>query len=164
MPILETAQGIEAASDIAQASPRVRRLAFGAVDLALDMDLDLEDDTGPMAQARFALALASRRAGIEGPFDTAFGEIHALVGLRESSRRARAIGFVGKACIHPAQIDIINAVFTPSEAEILRARQIVIAFDAAVREGSAAISLDGLMIDYPVIEKARRTLRSAGAT
>jgi len=160
MPILETADGIGAAAEIAQASRRVRRLAFGAVDLALDMDLNLSDDAGPMAQARFALALASRRAGLEGPFDTAFVDIHALDRLRETALRARGMGFSGKACIHPAQIETVNTVFSPSAAEIETARRIVAAFDEAERNGAAAVSVDGMMIDYPVVEKARRTLLS----
>ena len=81
-PILETALGVAAAAEIARAAPRVRRLMFGAVDLALDMDLDLDDDQGAIAQARFAIALASRTAGLPGPLDTAFVEIAAPDRLR----------------------------------------------------------------------------------
>ncbi len=157
-PIVETAKGVAAAAAIAAASPRIRRLAFGAVDLALDMDLDLEDDAGAINQARFALTLASRAAGLEGPLDTVFTDIADLAGLEASTRRARAMGFGGKACIHPAQIDIINAVFSPSAAELARARTIVAAFAEAEAAGLAAVSVDGIMVDYPVVLKARRTL------
>ena len=162
-PILETALGIAAAAEIARAAPRVRRLMFGAVDLALDMDLDLDDDQGAIAQARFAIALASRGAGLAGPLDTAFVDIHAADRLRASARRARAMGYTGKACIHPAQIEVVNEVFTPTAQELDRARRIVEAFDAAERAGAAAVSVDGAMIDYPVVLKARRMLAgSAG--
>ncbi len=158
MPIIETARGLAAAAEIATASRRLRRLAFGAVDLALDMDLDLGDDAGAMANARFALSLASRQAGLEGPLDTVFVDINDPDGLRASTRRARAMGFGGKACIHPAQLDIVNAVFTPSEAELARAREIVAAFDQAEAAGLAAVSVGGMMVDYPVVLKARRVL------
>ena len=157
-PIIETARGLAAAAEIAKASKRLRRLAFGAVDLALDMDLDLGDDVGAMANARFALTLASRQAGLEGPLDTVFVDIQDHEGLRASTMRARAMGFGGKACIHPAQLDIVNAVFTPGEAELARARDIVAAFEQAEAAGLAAVSVGGTMVDYPVAQKARRTL------
>lgn len=161
-PIIETAAGIAAAGEIARASPRVQRLVFGAVDLALDMDLDLDDDQGAIAQARFAIALASRAAGLPGPMDTAFVDIPALDRLRASAVRARAMGYGGKLCIHPAQIEVVNEVFTPTARELERARRIVDAFDAAERAGLAAVSLDGAMIDYPVVLKARRVLLAGG--
>ncbi|MGI4799681.1 MAG: HpcH/HpaI aldolase/citrate lyase family protein [Janthinobacterium lividum] len=157
-PIVETARGVAQAAAIASASPRVRRLAFGAVDLALDMDVDLEDDAGAINQARFALTLASRAAGLEGPIDTVFTDIADTAGLETSTRRARAMGFAAKACIHPAQIETVNAVFSPSPAELERARTIVEAFDAAEAQGLAAVSVGGVMVDYPVVLKARRTL------
>ena len=157
-PIIETARGLAAAAEIAAASKRLRRLAFGAVDLALDMDIDLGDDAGAMAHARFALALASRQAGLEGPLDTVFVDIADLEGLRASTARARAMGFGGKACIHPAQLEVVNAVFTPSEAELTRAQAIVTAFDQAEAAGLAAVSVGGTMVDYPVVLKARRVL------
>ena len=157
-PIIETARGLAAAAEIAKASKRLRRLAFGAVDLALDMDLDLGDDAGAMANARFALTLASRQAGLEGPLDTVFVDIQDPEGLRASTMRARAMGFSGKACIHPAQLDIVNAVFTPGEAELARAREIVAAFEQAEAAGLAAVSVSGIMVDYPVAQKARRVL------
>jgi citrate lyase subunit beta/citryl-CoA lyase len=157
-PIIETAKGLAAAAEIAKASPRLRRLAFGAVDLALDMDLDLGDDAGAMANARFALSLAARQAGLEGPLDTVYVDINDPDGLRASAKRARAMGFGGKACIHPAQLDIVNAVFTPSEAELARAQEVVTAFDQAEAAGAAAVSVGGLMVDYPIVLKARRVL------
>ena len=159
VPILETAAGIAAAAEVARV-PRVRRIMFGAVDLALDMDLDLEDDAGPMAQARFAIALASRCAGLPGPLDTAFVDIRAPDRLRASATRARAMGYTGKACIHPTQIEVVNQVFSPTAAETDRARRIVAAFEAAEQAGSAAVAVDGAMVDYPVVLKARKLLRS----
>jgi citrate lyase subunit beta/citryl-CoA lyase len=102
--------------------------------------------------------LASRAAGLQGPLDTVFVDIRDLEGLRAASIRAQAMGFSGKTCIHPAQIATINQVFSPSEAELARAREIVVAFDAAEAAGAAAVKVGSVMVDYPVVEKARRLL------
>ncbi len=160
--IVETALGVAAAGEIAAAGSRLRWLMFGAVDLALDMNGGLDDELGLIGHARFAVALASRTAGLPGPIDTAFVDIKGLDRLRVSSGRARAMGYSGKACIHPAQIAVVNEVFSPSEAELAGARRIVEAFVAAECAGSAAIAVDGAMIDYPVFLKAQRMLAQMG--
>lgn len=164
MAIIETAKGLVAVDAIAAASPRLRRLVFGAVDLASDMMIDLDDDAGAAAQARFAIARASRAASLEQPLDTAFIDIHDEQRLRATTLRARALGFSGKACLHPAQIDIVNDVFSPSAEELDRATRIVDAFALAEEQGHAAVSVDGQMVDYPVVERARRTLALAQRT
>ena len=165
MAIVETARGLEAVSAIAKSSPRLQRLIFGAVDLAADLGIDLEDGAGATAQARFAITCASSAAGIAAPMDTAFTNIQDLEALRETSLRARGLGYRGKCCIHPTQVAVVNAVFTPSAEDISRARQIVAAFETAERSGAAAVTMDGFMIDYPVADKARRLLASvAGAS
>ena len=160
--IVETALGVAAAVQIAASGSRLRWLMFGAVDLALDMDLDLDDELGAIGQARFAVALASRTAGLPGPIDTAFVDIQGLERLRASAGRAAAMGYSGKACIHPLQVPVVNAVFSPSAAELERSRRIVEAFAAAERAGSAAVAVDGVMIDYPVVRRAERVLAQAG--
>jgi citrate lyase subunit beta/citryl-CoA lyase len=158
MPIIETAKGLASADAIAAATPRIKRLFFGAVDLAADMTIDPDDDAGAIAQARFAIARASRAGSLEPPFDTAFVDLKNEERLRATAESARALGFTGKACIHPAQIDIVNQVFTPRPEELERAARIVAAFERAEASGRAAVALDGQMIDYPVVEKARRLL------
>lgn len=158
MGIVETAQGLAAVDASAAASPRLRRLMFGAVDLVSDMMLDPADEGGAIAQARFAIARASIAAGLEPPMDTAYIDVQNDDGLRATSERARAFGYSGKACIHPRQVAIVNAVFTPSDAEVGWARRIVEGFDRAERDGAAAVLVDGLMVDYPVVERARRIL------
>jgi citrate lyase subunit beta/citryl-CoA lyase len=96
--------------------------------------------------------------------DTAFTNIQDLEALRATSIRARGLGYRGKCCIHPAQVEVVNAVFTPSAEDIARARRVVAAFEDAERSGLAAVSLEGFMIDYPVADKARQLLTSvAGA-
>ena len=162
MGIVETARGLEATAEIAKSSPRLGRLVFGAVDLAADLGIDLDDDAGATDQARFAIACASRAAGIAAPMDTAFANIKDLDALRATSMRARGLGYRGKCCIHPTQVNVVNTVFTPSSEDLALAQRIVEAFEAAERSGVAAVSMDGFMIDNPVAEKARRLLASAG--
>ena len=159
--IVETARGLQAVGEIAGASPRLRRLMFGAVDLAADLAIDLGDDAGATTHARFAIACASRAAGLDAPIDTAYADFSNVEGLRTTTLRARALGYTGKACIHPAQIAVVNEVFTPSATELAWAARVVETFAAAERQGLAAVALDGQMLDYPVVEKARRLLARA---
>jgi citrate lyase subunit beta / citryl-CoA lyase len=161
VPIIETAGGLGAVDDIARASSRVKRIAFGAVDLALDMGLDFRDEEGALVAPRFAIARASRAAGLNGPLDTAWVDIPDLSGLRQSAERARAMGYRGKCCIHPSLIAAVNAAFTPDGEQLAAARRVVDAFESAEASGLAAISVDGRMIDYPVVEAARRLLADA---
>lgn len=161
MGIIETARGLAQVDAIAAASPRLRRLMFGAVDLAADLSIDLGDDTGATTQARFAVACASRAAGLAAPMDTAYTDIPNLDGLRATAERARGLGYRGKACIHPGQVEAVNAVFTPTQKETAWARRVVEAFAEAEAQGLAATTLDGQMLDYPVVERARRLLAQA---
>jgi len=155
--IIETARGLTAVDAIASASPRLRRLAFGAIDMSTDLMSDVNDES-VAAHARFAIARASRSAGLERPIDTPLPAYGDDARLRETALRARAFGFAGKLCIHPRQIDIVNDAFGPDTEELARAGRIVAAFDAAEADGRAALTVDGEMVDYPVVERARRTL------
>jgi citrate lyase subunit beta/citryl-CoA lyase len=158
IPIIETAKGLAAVGSIAGAVARAHRLSLGVVDLSLDMDLDGSDETAALHQPRFAIALASRASGMWGPLDTAFINIPDLAGLRASTIAAKKMGYTGKACIHPTQVEVVNAVFEPTAEDIARARRIVAAFAEAERAGAAAVKIDGVMVDYPVYDKARRLL------
>lgn len=162
IPIIETAVGLAEARAIAAASARLHSLAFGMVDLAADMSLDLSDDDGAIQSARFMVALASRAAGLPGPIDTAFIDIQDLERLRRSSLQARRMGFAGKSCIHPAQVPVVNEAFAPTKEELDRAARIVAAFREAEARGVAALTIDGVMIDYPVVTRAQRMLALAG--
>jgi citrate lyase subunit beta/citryl-CoA lyase len=158
MAIVETARGLVKVDEIAAASPRLGRLLFGAVDLAADMGIEMDDAGGATAQARFAIARASRAAGLQAPIDTAFTDIPNLAELRATSLRARALGYTGKTCIHPTQIAVVNEVFAATADELAWARKVVAAFEEAEAQGLAAFKLDGEMIDYPVVERARKLL------
>jgi len=113
--------------------------------------------------AKIKMLVISRAAGLEPPLDTVFPNLGDLEGLRIEAEHARQLGFQGKACIHPAQVEIVNAVFTPSSAEVERARHLLAAFEAAVATGSASIRVGDAFVDYPVAERARRIIALAAS-
>jgi citrate lyase subunit beta/citryl-CoA lyase len=161
LPIVETARGIENAVEIAAATPRVRRLAFGGGDYTHDLDLIWTPEEHELAYARAKLTHASRVAGIEPPIDTVVLQVKDLERFRRSARNGRGMGFHGKLCIHPDQVAVCNEAFTPSIAEVEQARAVVAAFVAAEAQGLASIQLNGQFIDYPIVDKARRIVALA---
>jgi citrate lyase subunit beta/citryl-CoA lyase len=163
IPIIETGKGIANARTIAAAGTRVKRMAFGAGDYTLDMNMEWTLAESELEHARAEMAVASRAAGLEAPIDTVWVQINDLDGLARSAKRARQLGFQGKMCIYPPQVALVNAAFTPTEKEIAFARRVVAAFEKAEREGSSSIQLDGYFIDYPIVYKAQRTLDAARA-
>lgn len=168
IPIVETARGLRAIDDIAKACTRVRRLAFGAGDYTTDVNMEWSNDEFEIEHARTAVTVASRAAGLEAPLDTVWIEIKDTEGFERSCERARKLGYQGKMCIYPPQVEVANQVFSPTAEQLTRARLIVSAFEKAEREGSASIQLDGHFIDYPIVEKARQVValaqRIAGET
>jgi citrate lyase subunit beta/citryl-CoA lyase len=164
IPIIETAKGIANARAIAAAGTRMKRMAFGAGDYTLDVNMEWTLAESELEHARAEMVVASRAAGLEAPIDTVWVHINDLDGLARSAKRARQLGFQGKMCIYPPQVERVNAAFTPTETEIAFARRVVAAFEQAEREGSSSIQLDGYFIDYPIVYKARRTLDLVRAT
>lgn len=164
IPIVETAKGIANAQAIAASGTRVKRIAFGAGDYTLDVNMEWTTGESELEHARAEMVVASRAAGLEAPIDTVWVHIKDLEGLAASARRARQLGFQGKMCIYPPQVEVVNRAFTPTETEIAFARRVVAAFEKAEREGSSSIQLDGYFIDYPIVYKAQRTLELVGAT
>jgi citrate lyase subunit beta/citryl-CoA lyase len=163
IPILETGKGIAHAREICAAGGRLKRAAFGAGDYTRDMNLDWTMDEAELAPAQAEVALASRINGLEPPLDSVFIHIREDDAFTASARRAKQYGFQGKMCIHPNQVGLANAVFTPTEEEAAWARKIVAAFEEAEAAGSASIQLDGYFVDYPIVIKARRTVALAEA-
>jgi len=164
---IETVRGLSAVDEIAQASPRVRCLGFGAGDFSLDLGLEWPPSNGLSAtvvNAKATLVLASRRAGLEPPHDGVHADFRDLVALRIEAEQARALGLSGKHAIHPGQIPVIREVFVPDADELARARKIVDAFDRDERRGVANVPVDGKLVDYPVAERARRLLAAADAS
>jgi citrate lyase subunit beta/citryl-CoA lyase len=163
VPIIETARGLNQIDAILAAGTRVRRVAFGAGDFTLDVNMAWSRGEAELAYARAKIVTASRAAGIEAPLDTVWVDLTDEEGLEASARTAFGFGFQGKMCIHPNQIAVVNRVFTPSEAEIAFAERVVAAFARAEAEGSAAIQLDGKFIDYPILYRAQRVLEKIEA-
>nr|WP_294544952.1 CoA ester lyase [uncultured Rhodopila sp.] len=162
IPIIETAVGVSNLPAICSAGTRVRRLAFGAGDFTLDMGMAWSRDETELLPYRAACVLASRAGGLEPPVDTVWADLRDNEGFVASARKAAALGFQGKLCIHPDQIVPANAAFTPDEAAVARARRIVAAFEKAEADGLASIQLDGQFIDYPIVQRARRVLEQGG--
>lgn len=164
LAILETARGIIEAPAIAGASERVAGLAFGAEDFATDLNLPERRNAEGIEflYARSAIVLAAVSARLAA-IDTIWADIRDPEGLVQEARLARRLGFSGKALIHPDQVGPVNDVFRPSAVEVERARRIVEGFAAAEARGEGAVSVDGEMIDYPIVERARRTLARAAA-
>jgi citrate lyase subunit beta/citryl-CoA lyase len=159
IPIIETARGVQQIDAILAAGTRVRRVAFGAGDFTLDVNMIWSRSETELAHARAVIVTASRAAGIEAPLDTVWVDLPDKEGLEASARTALAYGFQGKMCIHPDQITVVNRVFTPSDAEVAFAERVTAAFAKAEAEGSAAIQLDGKFIDYPIVYRAQRVLQ-----
>ncbi|MCS5695918.1 HpcH/HpaI aldolase/citrate lyase family protein [Desulfofundulus thermocisternus] len=163
IPLVETARGVMNAYGLAASCPRVKRLAFGAVDYTLDIGTSLSGQGTEIFYARSHLVVASRAAGIEGPIDTVYPNIKDGEGLAAECRLVRSLGFAGKLVIHPAQLGPVNEIFSPTPGEIDYAAKVVQAFAQAEAEGIAAVQLEGKFIDYPVAAWARRTLAIARA-
>jgi len=167
LPILETGRGIADARAICAAldggGGRLRRVSFGAGDYTRDMGMEWTMTEHEVDPARAEVVLASRIAGLEAPIDTVFIHIREHEAFRASCQRVRQMGFQGKLCIHPDQVGQANAVFTPTEEQVAQARKIVAAFAEAEAAGSASIQIEGHFVDYPIVEKARRTVALAEA-
>jgi citrate lyase subunit beta/citryl-CoA lyase len=163
IPIVETALGFSRLREIACSGTRVRRLSFGAGDFTLDLGLTWTRDETELLPYRSAFVVESRAAGIEPPLDTVWIDLPDTVGFELAAERARGLGFQGKACIHPDQVDVVNRVFKPGDAEVDYARKVVDAFAEAQRQGLAAIRVEGRFIDYPLVERARRVLERVAA-
>jgi citrate lyase subunit beta / citryl-CoA lyase len=161
MPIVETATGIAHLAEIAAATPRVRRLNFGAGDYSLDTNMTWTAGHEGLLWARIAVVNASRAAGLEQPVDTVYARLDDTAGLASEAEQAKRLGFQGKACIHPSQVAVVNPIFTPSEDDVALARRIADAFTQAEADGVASFSVDGQFVDYPIAYKARRTLAIA---
>jgi citrate lyase subunit beta/citryl-CoA lyase len=163
VPIIETARGMSEVGAIAASGSRTKRLAFGAGDYTLDLGMVWSRDEAELLPARSAVVLASRAAGIEPPLDTVWADLRDGEGFARSAERAAAMGFQGKMCIHPDQIAVANAAFSPTEQQLVWARRVIAAFDEAEAKGLASIQLDGQFIDYPIVQRARQVVARGAA-
>jgi citrate lyase subunit beta/citryl-CoA lyase len=160
VPAIESAVGLLNAPAIAAAAARVIGLMFGAEDYGLDLGLSTnrEGEARELIYARSAIVVAAAASHIQS-VDGVWPDIQDFEGVRRDSIQARRLGFSGKSTFHPGQIDIINDVFSPGEAEVEHARRVVDAFEEAQAAGQAAVAFGGQLIDLPIVERARRVLR-----
>ena len=158
IPIIETGKGVANVYDIASAGTRIKRLSFGAGDYTKDMAMRWTRHEGELAHARAEISVASRTAGLEAPLDTVWIHIKETDGCIKSAELVRDMGYQGKLCIHPDQVDPVNAVFSPSDEDVDFAKKVVKAFEEAEAQGLASIQVDGYFVDYPIVDQAQRTL------
>ncbi|MBZ0199711.1 MAG: HpcH/HpaI aldolase/citrate lyase family protein [Ignavibacteriaceae bacterium] len=160
MPIIESALGVIKAFEIASASKHNCALAIGLEDYTADIGTQRTNEGKESIFARSMLVNAAKAAGIQA-IDTVFSDVNDMEALRESVVEAKALGFEGKGCIHPRQVQIVHKAFAPTAEEIDRAKKIVLAFEEAEKKGIGVVSLGSKMIDAPVVKRAQRTIKLA---
>lgn len=154
VPLIESAAGLEAVNELA-AAPQVLRLAFGNLDFQADLGLACDADEAELVPVRLALLLASRRAGLPAPIDGVTPDWRNAQRLSVDAARARRGGFGAKLCIHPDQVAPVHAALGPNAEELAWARRVI---DAIRTAGGGVVSLDGRMVDAPVVRLAQRLL------
>lgn len=159
---IESYLGVLNAQEIATASERVVALALGAEDFTASMRSTRTKAGAEIFYARNAVLMACRFAGVEA-VDAVFSDINDIEGLRNDVALTKNLGFDGKTVVHPRQIDVVNAAFTPSAKEIRYAKRVLEAVEEGKREHKGAVTLDGGMIDKPMELRARTTLAQAKA-
>ena len=158
--VVETPDALPTLHAIAMADPRMAALGVGSEDLSTELE------AVPGADSLYVygmMAVAAARAARILPLGSigVFADFSDLDAYRASLRRSRALGFGCAACIHPAQVAVVNEEYGPAPAEVERARRLIAAFDVALAEGKGAVAFEGAMIDLPVVERARRLLARA---
>jgi len=156
---VESPRALREAATLAAAHACVAGLQLGLGDLFEPLGIARRDPAA-VQQAMFSLRLAAGEAGVFA-YDSAFANIKDADGFRAEAELARALGFLGKSCIHPSQIALANDVFRPSDEEVAHALRVVEAARNAERDGVGAYVVDGKMIDAPFVERARALVQSA---
>ncbi|KAI1810201.1 Pyruvate/Phosphoenolpyruvate kinase-like domain-containing protein [Poronia punctata] len=162
--LIESARAVMDLPSICAASPYLSGLIFAAEDFALDMSLTRTPSLSEFLYARSAIATAARAASLPSTIDlvcTSYKGEEGLGRLEEECRDGKTMGFNGKQCIHPSQVETVHRLFAPSEKEVEWAVRIVIADEKAAGAGRGAWTLDGAMIDAPVVGKAKAIVNKA---
>lgn len=155
--IIESNAGLDAAQEIAAASPNNRSLLFGAIDMSAELGCAL--DFTSLHYPRSRVVHAAARSGLDA-IDVPFLDLEDMAGLRKECELVQALGFTGKAAIHPTQLPVINEIFTPSADEIANARKIIDAFENAP-DGLPVV--DGKLVEEPVVKRMQRIMSIAAA-
>jgi len=163
MAAIESASGVVNAVAIASASPRMTAIAIAGFDYLVDMHTRRSDGWEPeLFYARAAVLHAARAARIDA-FDVVYGNVNDDEGFLREVRIAKQLGFNGKSLIHPKQIDLLHKAYAPTDEEVNHAKRVIAAAEEARGKGLGVVSLDGKMVDPPVIEEAEMTLQLAAA-
>jgi len=162
MPLIETAMGVENAYAIASSTKRVKALFLGAEDLTADLQCKRTKESREIEYARTRLVVAARAAGVD-VYDTPFTDVNDDEGIVKDAELAKALGFTGKASISPRHVEVINAVFSPTQKDVDYAYEVMEAIELAKSQGRGAIALHGKMIDAPIVARAERTIAMAEA-
>ena len=159
---LESPRGLFNAYAIATSSPRVIGLMFGAEDFSRELSLPLrrEGEAVDLIYARSAMVTAAAAAHVQA-VDAVWANFQDIEGLKKFALQSRRLGFSGMSLIHPAQIDEVNAAFTPTSEEVDYCRRVVQAFDDARSRGEGAIAFGGQLLDMPIVDRARQTIALA---
>ena len=160
MVSIESAKGLKNAYDIATASIRLQAIAIGGEDFTADLGVKKTREGNELLVARGELVLAAKAAKVD-VIDSVFSDVNDEEGFRMETEKAKAMGFTGKSVINPRQIPIVHDVFKPTEEEIQEAIKITQVIEEAKKKGSGVISLNGKMVDKPIVEKAERVLELA---
>jgi citrate lyase subunit beta/citryl-CoA lyase len=152
--MIETAIGLDQIQSIAN-SNQVLRLALGNLDLQADLGMQCDEQESQLNYARYQIVLASRLAQIAPPIDGVTPSTDDIARIQADALRAKQLGFGGKLCIHPKQVNAVKAVFAPSLSEIEWAKKVI---KASQEAGGGAVRVDGKMVDHPVVVIAERIL------
>ncbi|HES7111535.1 TPA: citrate (pro-3S)-lyase subunit beta [Streptococcus pyogenes] len=163
MAAIESAEGVLNARDIAKASKRLIGIALGAEDYVTNMKTRRYPDGQELFFARSMILHAARTAGIAA-IDTVYSDVNNTEGFQNEVRMIKQLGFDGKSVINPRQIPLVNEIYTPTKKEIDHAKQVIWAIREAESKGSGVISLNGKMVDKPIVERAERVIALATAT
>ena len=156
------AAGVENSFAIASSTKRVQALFLGAEDLTADLQCKRTKEGREIEYARTRLVVAARAAGVQ-VYDTPFTDVNDDEGILVDAQLAKALGFSGKASISPRHVEVINAVFSPTQQEVDYAYEVMEAIELAKAQGKGAIALRGKMIDAPIVARAERTIAMAQA-
>lgn len=163
MAAIESATGVLNAVEIALASPRMMGIALGAEDYVTNLKTTRSEHGWELFAARSQIVLAARNAGISC-FDTVYSNLGNMEGFEKEVQFIKDLGFDGKSVIHPKQITVVNQIYAPTQKQIESAIHIIQGAKEAERKGSGVISVDGKMVDGPIIIRAQRTLDLAVAS
>lgn len=161
IPMIETAAALQRMAEIARASPRIAGLLVGAEDLAAECGAASDDEIIAMAKRQMVLAAVAAGVAPLGTLGTV-ADYRNPEKIRALVARSRRAGLVGASCIHPSLVPILNEGFSPSAEELDLARRQLAAGEAAAREGRGSFVVDGMMVDEPILIRARRILARAG--